>query len=253
MKFLPAPRFARVAALLGLPVLVSAQTVLDDFSTDQFATAYVQKNVPSFSSGGWAVTGGALQPDSVSSAGGYAAFVWTGNALQNAGDWFSIDVTIAGSGNDHNGGLSVWTSATTTFDRVLEPRLGYNNGFSFVGSDQSAELWVNNLNNGVVTGPVTLKVAIASIDATNTYLTITLNDADGLIDSRDYTVASYTGPLYVGPSAWQASGGNVAFDNLTYSAASAVPEPSTCAALAGACALGLVARRRRNAKLRTQP
>jgi len=247
MKLALLSRFVPLAALAGLPALASAQIVLDDFSSDQFATAYVQKDMsPSFSNGGWNVAGGALQPDSLS-AGGYAAFVWTGHSLQNAGDWFSIDINVAGSGNDHNGGLSVWTSAATTFDRVIEPRLGYNGGFTFVGSDQNAELWANNLNSGLVTGPLTLKVALASVDAFNTYLTVTLSNGGSLLDSHDYTVANYTGPLYVGPSAWQASAGNVSFDNLTYFSASAIPEPSTYAALLGVSALGLTTWRRRRA------
>lgn len=242
---LPAFLLAGLAAALPL----AAQTVLDDFSTDQFATNYVQKSVPDFNAGGWNVTGGQLQPDSITTAGGYAAFAWTANSLQNAGDWFSVDISIAGTGGNHNGGLSLWQSNSDTFDRVLEPRLSYDSGYAFVGSDQSTALWADNLVDGVVNGPVTLKVTLTGHDATNTFLSIALSDGDGQIGPvQSYTVANFTGPLYVGPSAWQASGGNVTFDNLTFQAA-AIPEPSTYAALAGALVLGFTAWQRRRAAI----
>jgi hypothetical protein len=130
---------------------------------------------------------------------------------------------------------------------VIEPRLSYNSGYTFIGSDESTALWTDNLADGVVNGPVTLKVTLTGSDATNTFLSIALSDSDGQIGPvQDYTVTNFTGPLFVGPSAWQASGGSVTFDNLTFQAA-AIPEPSTYAALFGATVLGFAAWRRRRA------
>ena len=246
------PRAAATAALLlgafaSLPS-TRAQTpvVLDDFSTDKFSTNYVQKLVPGgsgfFGTGGWVVSGGELQPETAdASIGGYAAYVWTGNALQNVGDSFSIDLSVSATGSDHNGGLSVWTSASTTFDRVVEPRLGYNGSYTFVGSDQNSLLWSESPSGGTISGPATLTVALSGRTATDSTLTISLSDANGTVGTvHDYTVLDYVGSFYVGPSAWQATGGNVAFDNLTFAAgATAVPEPATYAAILGALGLGL--------------
>lgn len=217
-----------------------AQTVLDDFSTDKFSTDYVQKSVSPFTNHGWSVTGGQLQPDSVA-AGGYSAFVWTSNSLANAGDWMSIDVSVDSSASDHNGGLSVWKSIDAgTSDRAVEPRVSFNSTYGFVG-----DTWSSSVASESVTGPLTLKVTLNGHDASDTFITASLSNAGGLIDTHDFTISGFTGPIFVGPSAWQASAGNVAFDNLTYYSASAVPEPSTYAALVGAAALGAAAWRRR--------
>jgi len=229
--------------------IAAAQTVvvLDDFSTSLLGTDYVQKTVGPFGAGGWFVAGGELQPDTTSApVGGYGAWVWTANALQDVGDWFSVDIAVTSTAGDHNGGFSIWTSGTTMFDRLVEPRLSYNGGYAFIGSDQSSELWNENLVGGVINGPVTLKVTLTSQNGGDSSLRFDLSDSDGAIGPVNfYTVTGYTGPFYVGPSAWQAAGGNVAFDNLTYSTTSAVPEPSSYAALAGIAALALAWRTRR--------
>ena len=227
----------------------SAQTVtvLDDYSTDLLNTNYVQKNVPGFGAGGWVVAGGELQPETAAApVNGYGAWAWTANSLQNVGDWFSIDLTVSGTGSDHNGGLSVWTGNTATFDRVLEPRLSYNSGYDFVGSDQqSSEVWNEVLSGGLGSGVVTLKITLDGVSGGDSTLRIDLSDSNGAIGPAEfYTVSGYTGSFYVGPSAWQATGGNITFDNLTYSTTSAVPEPASCAAMIGAAALGLAWMRR---------
>ena len=234
--------------------VASAQTVvvLDDFSTNRLGTDYVQKTVDPFGPGGWFVGSGELQPETVlAPVNGYAAWVWKTNSLQSVGDWFSIDLAVSGSGSDHNGGLSVWTGNTTTFDRVLEPRLSYGSGYSYLASDQGSEVWNQTLGPGVINGPVTLKITLSDVSGGNSTLRIDLSDSDGAIGPAEfYTVFGYTGPLYVGPSAWQGAGGNIAFDNLTYATTSAVPEPSSYAALAGIAALALAwrTRRRRSAR-----
>jgi len=228
--------------LLGLALAaptIHAQTpvILDDFSTDKFATSYVQKDVPGFGPGGWVVTGGLLQPESTSgSVGGYAAFVWTSNALQNVGDSFSIDLLVAPLASGANAGFSIWTSNTATFDRVSEPRLASDQGYSFLG-DASGDFWFDSVRD--VSGPATLTITLTGRTATDTLISLNLSDTNGVLDWRPNEVISgYVGSLYVGPSAYAASGGNVAFDNLTFTAA-AVPEPATYAALFGLMALGL--------------
>jgi hypothetical protein len=249
-------RSAFVAATLALPAIVGAQTLLDDYSTDLFATHYVQKNVPGFTSGGWNITSGRLMPDT-SATNGYVAYVWKNNALQNVGDSFTIDLQIGNYAFDHNGGLAVWTSNTSTFDRVFEPRLSSNgSAYAFVSTDEEGVDHVDTMDVFTLSN-VKLTVALADRGAggNDSHLTATvnfvLNGSTGSF-THDYLLAGFTGPLYVGPSDWQGSGPDVSFDNLTFTAASAVPEPSTYAALLGAGALGLVGWRRRAAKLRTR-
>ncbi|HWA85913.1 MAG TPA: hypothetical protein VG710_06805 [Opitutus sp.] len=243
--------------LVAASQVASAQTVvvLDDFSTNLLGTDYVQKTVDPFGAGGWFISGGELQPDTVSApVNDYGAWVWTANSLQNAGDWFSVDIDVSGTGGDHNGGLSIWSGNTTTFDRVLEPRLSYNSDYAYLASDQNGNVWSESLTAGVINGPVTLKVTLTGRSGSNTNLQFDLSDSDGAIGPAEfYTVSGYTGPLYVGPSAWQATGGNVAFDNLAYSTTSAVPEPSTCAALAGVVAFAMAGVQRKRRKRRGGP
>jgi len=63
--------------------------------------------------------------------------------------------------------------------------------------------------------------------------------------SVDFASLGATQELYVRFAASGANGGNLALDNVGFSAA--VPEPSTYAAILGVCALGLAAFRRRKA------
>lgn len=232
------------ALLLGFALaspFVSAQStvVLDDFSTDKFSADYVQKDVSGFGPGGWVVMGGLLQPETQGgTVGGYAAFAWTQNALQNVGDSFSIDLLVSTDANGGNAGLSVWTSNTTTFDRVSEPRLSYgDSGYTFIG-DASGDVWFDSVR--AVDGPATLTITLSGRTATDTLLTYNLTDNSGALDSRvNEVISGYLGVLYVGPSAYNASGGNIAFDNLTYTAASTVPEPATTAVFFGVMAIGL--------------
>lgn len=240
----------------ALAVSASAQTttLLDDFSTDLFSTNYVQKNVSGFSSGGWNITSGRLMPDTTST-GGYAAYVWTSNALQNVGDSFTIDLSVGNFRYDHNGGLSVWTSNTSTFDRIFEPRLsGNGSNYAFASTDANGIDHVDAFNVSTLS-LVQLTVALTGRGASGNdsdltaTLSFVLNGSHGSY-SQDYHLADFTGPLYVGPSDWQGSGPDVSFDNLSYTAAatSAVPEPSTYAAFAGAAILAFAFwRRRRNA------
>jgi hypothetical protein len=256
MKLSPLLCSATLVAALALPASVVAQTLLDDYSSDLFSTHYVQKNVPGFTSGGWNVTSGQLMPDT-SNTNGYVAFVWKDNALQNVGDSFTIDLHISKLAFDHNGGLAVWTSNTSTFDRVFEPRLGgHGSAYTFVSTDENGVDQVDTMDVSTLAN-VKLTVALADRGAggNDAHLTATvsfvLNGSAGFF-SHDYLLEGFTGPLYVGPSDWQGHGADVSFDNLTFTAASAVPEPSTFAALLGATALGLVGWRRRAAKLRAQ-
>jgi len=243
-------RFRHVATFTGLSILLvaaaQAQTTLflDDYSTDKFGTNYVQKNVDGFIAGGWNVTGGVLAPIT-SATGGYAAFTWTSNSLHSVGDSFSIDVSVSTAVFEHNGGLSLWTSNTTAYDRILEPRLNYNGGYAFVGSDQANSLWADNVSTSDGSQPITLTLSLLSRDATSETVSAAISNSNGLLFSHQYIVNNYTGDLYVGPSVWQGDGGTVVFDNLSYTPTSAVPEPSTYAAFAGALALGFAAWRRR--------
>lgn len=237
------------AALLGFllaPALATAQVVLDDFSTDKFATDYVQKTVAGFGSGGWNLVSDELHLNTTD-PGGYAAFVWKSHALENVGDWMSIDLAVANVSNSHNGGFSLWTSNTTTFDRVLEPRVTFNGtNHQFLASDGGGvNVWDEVLGGGIASGFMTMKVELTSHEGGDSVFTATLSFISGSSMTKEYTLAGYTGPIYLGPSAYLANGNNVAFDNLTYYSASAVPEPTTYAAIFGAAALALAGWRRR--------
>lgn len=227
-----------------------AQVVLDDYSSDHFSTDYVQKSIPGFDLGGWSVTNGELRPDSVTEAGGYAAFVWTSHSLQNAGDWFSIELSVAAAAGEQNAGLSVWKSTDgAIFDRVVEPRLSYNSTYAFIGSDQEGQLWADGLSPiGLEAGSIGLRVTLVGYIDGDALLDFELFNQNGALSpTRRYAVVGHTGPLYVGPSAWQANGANIAFDNLAYFSA-VIPEPSAFAVVFGTFAFSAAVVRRRGRK-----
>lgn len=245
------PAFLFALALLAsasTPLLrpaARAQTVLDSFDTDQRSSSYTFKTGDEST---WRVVSGLLDP--ISGASSYNAWIWTGGqTLNQVGDSFSIDLSIATFGNGHNGGLALWGSAAAStdpaVDRLFEPRLGYdsNAGYTFTSEANNPDGYLISALSGAPAGPATVAISITGRTATTVTLEAVLS-GDGFDPiSHSYTFAS-TGALYAGPSFYQADGTNVSFDHFTYTAA-AVPEPSTYAAILGACALGFVAWRRR--------
>ncbi|ACB74999.1 PEP-CTERM sorting domain-containing protein [Opitutus terrae] len=236
--------------LLALPLLASfvrAQVVLDDFSSNQFATSYAQKSGAT----SWNVVGGQAQPETANS---YSAFAWTEATLTNVGDSFSIDLMVQAVLPGQNGGLAVWASSTAytnpAIDRLFEPRLSYTgNGYEFTSEFNNQDGYLISALSGTPGFSPTLTVSVTDRTASSTTLTATLSGPGFDQLSHAYTF-DFTNPLYVGPSAWQATGGSTYFDNFTYTT-SAVPEPSTYAAIAGAAALGFAAWRRRGRTLKS--
>ena len=250
-------RFSAALALLacGLAAgpLARAQTVLDDFSANLHDTSYTFKAGDDTT---WHVADGTLQPVH-SSAADYHAWIWSGGqALVNVGDSFSIDLQVAPSGGAHNGGLAVWTSSAANTnpatDRVFEPRLGYDSGvFSFVSEFNNVDGYTITTLDAAPVGFTTLAITLSGRTADSSTLTAVLSGTGFTTLQHDYTF-NFTGAMFVGPSSYLADAGNVAFDNLAYSTStSAIPEPSTYAAIFGACALGLAAWRRRTTTVPT--
>lgn len=238
------PRSAGLALALAFAPLASAQVVLDAFTQPDgtFAGSYVQKYN---SSAVWTIQGNTLW---VQASNQYAALVWPSHTLSDIGDSFSIDIDINPSSFAHNGGLAVWKTATadgfSAANRAFEPRFDWtpNGGaYSFVSDNFNAAI------SGDATGWATLTVSLTGRTASDTLLTATLSGAGFTTLVNDFTVTGWLDPLYVGPSAFQGAGGNVRFDNFTFTSGSAIPEPSTYAALCGAAALGLAVWRRRRA------
>jgi hypothetical protein len=251
----PARLAVALFSLLAAASPLLAQTaVLDDYSSYQFGTSYVEKN----GHGIWNIVSGQVQPYT-GGAGQYSAVAWTNQTLHNVGDAFSIDLAIAPVANGQNGGLAVWASGlpqtNPATDRLFEPRVGFNgSGFDFTSETNGFPGYTISTLSGTPLGLSTLTVTLSARDATTSTLTATLTGSGFAAISHEYTV-SFVDPLFVGPSTWQGGAGNVVFDNFSYSTASvsAIPEPSTYAAIFGASALGLAAWRRRRASGSTNP
>jgi len=242
---------AALAALLG--PAASAQVVLDNFSTDLHATSYTFKTGDT---GSFLVSGGELQ---LSSSSAYNAWIWSGGqTLASVGDYFSANLTIGTSGNsDHNGGLAAWGSSTANTapatDRYFEPRVAYTGtGYTFTAEFNNGQGYTVTTLDGTPAGAMTLRVTLSGQTASTRTLTATLSGSGFSTISQDYTF-NFSGPLYVGPSSYLGNGANVGFDNLTYYSMSAIPEPSTYAALCSAAALGFATWRRRRARSAPPP
>ena len=235
------PALVFVALLLAAPS-AHAQSLLDGYATDLFGSSYVRKS----GSSSWNVLGGQAQAES---GGGYSAFAWTGGeTLQNIGDAFSVDIWIPRVVGGQNGGLAVWAtnSANTdpSVDRFFEPRLSYTgSGYTFTSEANNGDGHVIVPLSGNPSGFSTLTVTLTDLTAGTATLTALLSGTGFTPISQDYSFTG-AGGFYVGPSSWQGTGGNVIFDNFSYSA-SAIPEPSTYAAIFGTAALGFAVWRRR--------
>jgi len=239
-------------ASASLATSASAQAVLDDFSTDLRSTSYTFK---SGDDGRWRVFGGLLDPVSGSNTELYSGWIWSGGETLNAvGDSFPINLHLFQSGNTFNGGLAVWKSNTSdtvaATDRIFEPRLSgsdlNNQNYQFTSEANNPDGYlITDLPNTNAISPLdaTLSITLTDRTATDTTLTAVLSGEDFSTITHSFTF-DFTGPLFVGPSTYGANGVNVSFDNLTYST-SAVPEPSTYAALAGLGMLGFAMLRRR--------
>ncbi len=250
-------RSIALAASCAFASLVVAQTttVLDDFSTDLRSTSYTFK---SGNDARWRVFNGVLDPTSGSTTELYSSWIWSGGeSLHAIGDSFSIDLQLIRSGSGFNGGLAVWKSNSAnsdpSFDRVFEPRLTGPSltDFEFMSEANNPQGYViTTLPNTGSLSPIatTLTVTLTNRTASDSTLTAVLSGSG--FDTITHTyISDFTGDFFVGPSTYQADGINVSFDNLTYTGTSAVPEPSTYAAIFGSAVLGLaIWRRRRSTK-----
>lgn len=238
---------AFLAALFAAP-FARAQALLDGYSTNLLGSSYVQKS----GSTSWNVLGGQLQAES---GGGYSAFAWTGGqTLQNVGDAFSVNIWIPRVVGGQNGGLAVWATnaanSDPSVDRYFEPRLSYTgSGYTFTSEANNSDGYLITPLSGNPIDFTTLTVTLTDFVNGTATLTASLSGSGFATITQAYSFAA-SGGFYVGPSSWQGTGGNVIFDNLSYST-SAIPEPSTYAAIFGSAALGLAAWRRRRASRQT--
>ncbi len=225
---------------------VRAQTVVDNYSTNQMGanytlmTANLGAGVPVVS-----VSGGTLQLENAAS---YAGYIWNGPgnaglALTNVGDTVSIQFSVTAG---YEGGITLWKTNTpvtnagqvdaaqlSTARYTTSTEAGATHGL-FINTDPT--LLTNTIYtalSGAPSGLSTLTIAITDKTATDT--TIAFGFSGTGFDPISGTHAfSFIDPIYFGPALYQST---VQFDNLTFT--SAIPEPATCAVLAGFAAMVL--------------
>lgn len=158
-----------------------------------------------------------------------ASTSWVGQVTQN-----STTITIGGSAQNDNGwedtGLSLNLSAMNFIYITGQRDSGHNSATNFVvefiDSSLAAQQFTISSASFLVGSMSTVEIAIGSWTIDSTQIT-------------DWTIGGGTTPTLAF---------RMTLDNLKVSA-SAIPEPSTYAAMAGALALGLAVWRRRSATL----
>jgi len=214
------------------------QVILDDFSTDnklkyQFAPVF-----PTTASDGWAVAGGELRPSMEEDTS--ATWLWNqGEKLSAAGDSVSIRLSLsedAGTGSFTSIGLFVAADASLV------------NGH-FVSLDKNGSIWGYNVDGSSAlgaapSGPVQLTIQRTGQSAGEFVYTTTFSGPGLPIPITD-TFADASPSLLFGPYAGNTAGALVALDNFTFTA---VPEPSTYAAVFGLLALTMGVIRKRAAR-----
>lgn len=156
-----------------------------------------------------------------------ASTSWVGQVTQN-----STTITIGGSAQNDNGwedtGLSLNLSAMNFIYITGQRDSGHNSATNFVvefiDSSLFAQQFTVSTNSFLVGSMTTVEIAIGSWTIDSTQIT-------------DWTIGGGTTPTLAF---------RMTLDNLKVSA-SAIPEPSTYAAVAGALVLGLAVWRRRSA------
>lgn len=156
-----------------------------------------------------------------------ASTSWVGQVTQN-----STTITVGGSAQNDNGwedtGLSLNLSAMNFIYITGQRDSGHNSATNFVvefiDSSLGAQQFTVSTNSFLVGSMTMVEIAIGSWTIDPTQIT-------------DWTIGGGTTPTLAF---------RMTLDNLKVSA-SAIPEPSTYAAMAGALALGLVVWRRRSA------
>jgi len=240
------PRFACWLVLPLSAVVGRAQTVVDDFSSDQIAANYSLMTGAVSGTPGVTVSGGTLQLQDDS---GTSAYIWNGPggaglALTNVGDSASVPLRVV-SGAEV--GMTLWNTSTVpgNGEALAAARLVSARYTTSHDGENLNGLFLNNDNgtiytalDGAPTGFSTLTIAITGKTGSDTTISITFSGS-GFSTISGTDVYSTIDPIYFGPSLYQST---AQFDNLTFT--SAIPEPSTGALFTGLVALMLVLARR---------
>ncbi len=234
----------------------SAQILVDDFSTGTSADYNVIQTYEAHggTTGTYATTSGEFNPV-ISNESTYYFLRNDGYKL-NAGDTVSLDLDAILNTSNAAAGLGLGTSLTSA------GATGYGTGSVANNSEiilQKAGSTYNLLGTGLTgitwtqANPLTLSIT-RQTDGTDYSVSLTGSGFTTLSSSFSNSGTPLGIPVYFGPSLYTGNGNPTTvqqgefFDNLTYTSAASVPEPSTWAMLlGGVLMLGVVIRVRRQA------
>ena len=252
----------RALRALSVAMLATAIAATSGFAQASMVSSYSQD----FNSIGTALpTGWAVWTSSTTNSNG-TSFTWDGTALANNASWTSGTTfrNLPGASQSWSAGLSSGTDralawragSAATRDGSITFTLSNTSGYTFdslsfqlftpnssgtagtfqlqyqIGSGTFTQLASISYTNDTAQNPLT----VTSITLSSGQLTVLNNQTDQVTLRLDNTASSGT--------TWN----TLAIDNFSF-AATAVPEPSTYAALAGLAALaGVVVHRRRRAR-----
>lgn len=265
---------------LGAAAPASAQTMAgtDDFNDGSLTVGAGQRWISNYdisggaTAGTYAESGGTLNYTSTSEDTQFLRWSGINTFADNDFDHnWTISIDVSNSANPVNGYVTAGLQIYTTYE--VSGSLYYNAYYSIMalsgGTDGIVTEWAKydeGLDDLAITSNFINQDGISdytiqlSWDATSNLLTASYDTGSGMVTGQTFNLAGaeagYLDPynqkmgieLFVrsADGAGLVSGG-VSFDNMAVSV-SAVPEPSTYAAIAGALMLGFAAWKRRKAK-----